>query len=242
MMRGEQEQKCLDSVKSILKTRKNCLGCLDENDEFFDCINTAQANTQASQFPDFVFEGGFIEHFQVSTAKETSKGSAYKREEDEYKRRTEEDSQENVRQWKNEPFRPNTITTIPHELTFDKNSYEYFVDSFKRNFEKHIESLQKYNGQKEKGIFLIEQISAMLFIDGTYPAEPYSLFLDRNLLEYLYGFRGVLQYVVFTNGEYVDIVKLGRIPKIEHYAPEKIAFIAGRTCIIKLQCFIDLQM
>ena len=242
MMRGEQEQKCLDSVKSILKTRKNCLGCLDENDEFFDYVNTAQANTQASRFPDFVFEGGFIEHFQVSTAKETSKGSAFKREEDEYKRQTEKDCQEYTRQWKSEPFRPNTITTIPYELTFDKNSYEYFMVSFKRNFENHIDSLKKYNGQKEKGIFLIEQTGGMLFIDGTYPTVSYSLFFDKNLLEYIYKFKDVLQYVVFTNGEYVDIVKLGRIPKIMQYVPKEISFKAGQTCSITLQVFWNLQM
>ena len=111
---------------------------------------------------------------------------------------------------------------------------------FKRNFENHIDSLQKYNGQK--GIFLIEQTGGMLFIDGTYPTVSYSLFFDKNLLEYIYKFKDVLQYVVFTNGEYVDIVKLGRIPKIMQYVPKEISFKAGRMCSIKLQCFIDLQM
>ena len=152
-MRGEQEQKCLNTVKSILRTKKNCLGCLDENDALLQNINSANANKQASKFPDFVFEGGFIEHFQVSASKETAKGSSFKQEESKFKIQTKKDCQENQRQWMNEPFRPNTITTIPHELTFDENSYEYFVNSFKRNFEKHIESLKNTTDKNKKVFF-----------------------------------------------------------------------------------------
>ena len=156
-MRGEQEQKCLDTVKSILRTKKNCLDCLDENDDLLKNINLAKANKQASKFPDFVFEGGFIEHFQVSASKETAKGSSFKHKESKYKIQTEQKCQEYQSQWMSEPFRPNTFISIPHEVIFDENSYEYFVNSFKRNFEKHIESLKKYDGQKQEGIFLIEQ-------------------------------------------------------------------------------------
>lgn len=54
-MRGEQEKKCLDTVKAILKTKKNCLGCLDENDSLLENINLATANKQSSKFPDFAF-------------------------------------------------------------------------------------------------------------------------------------------------------------------------------------------
>ena len=241
-MRGEQEQKCLDTVKSILRTKKNCLGCLDEKDDLLKNINLAKANKQASKFPDFVFEGGFIEHFQVSASKETAKGSTFKQEESRFKIQTKKDYQENQRQWMNEPFRPNTITTIPHELTFDENSYEYFVNSFKRNFEKHVESLKKYDGQKQEGIFLIEQTDGSLYIDGTPSYKPYSLFFDKDLLEYIYTFKDVLQYVVFTNGNYIDFIKIDRIPKVIQYAPKDITVKAGRMCSIKLQCFLDVQM
>ena len=241
-MRGEQEKKCLDTVKAILKTKKNCLGCLDENDSLLENINLATANKQSSKFPDFVFEGGFIEHFQVSASKETAKGASFKQKESKFKIQTEKDCQEIQRQWMSEPFRPNTITTIPHELIFDENSYEYFVDSFKRNFDKHIESLKKYDGQKQEGVFLIEQLNAMIFVDGTYPAVSYSLFFDKDLLEYIYEFRDVLQYVVFTDGKYLDLVKISRIPKIIQYVPQKIAFKAGRTSSTTLQVFLNIQM
>lgn len=241
-MRGEQEQCCLDTVKSILKTKKNCLGCLDENDSLLENINLATANKQASKFPDFIFEGGFIEHFQVSASKETGKGSSFKQEESKFKIQTEKACQENQQEWMNKPFYPNTITTIPHELIFDENSYEYFVDSFKRNFEKHIESLKKYDGQKQEGIFLIEQTDAMIFVTGTYPVVSYSLFFDKDLLEYIYGFKDILQYIVFTDGKYLDLIKISRIPPIIQYLPQEIAFKAGRTSSTTLQVFMNIQM
>lgn len=240
-MRGEQEQKCLDAVKSIFREGKNCLGCLDKDDDLLKNINSAQSNKQASNFPDFLFEGGFIEHFQVSVSKETTKGSTFKQEESRFKIQTKKDCEENQRQWMNERFRPNTIKTIPHELTFDDNCYEYFVNSFKRNFEKHIESLKKYDGPKKEGVFLIEQVDGSLFIDGTYPTETYSLFYDKDILTYIFQFKDVLQYVLFTNGEYLDLVKISNIPKIMKYVPQDIAFKAGRTCSITLQCFLDIQ-
>lgn len=127
-------------------------------------------------------------------------------------------------------------------LCLQKNSYEYFVESFKRNFEKHLESLRRYNGQKDKGVFLIEQTDAMIFVDGTYPVCPYTLYQDKILLKYIYQFKDVLKYVIYTNGEIVDVVQLTLIPQLLLRIPEGIQFKVGRTVSTTLQCFIDLQI
>ena len=100
--------------------------------------------------------------------------------------------------------------------------------------------MQKYNGQKEKGIFLIELTDAMLFIEKPSSTESYSLLFDKKLLTYIYGFKDVLNYVVFTNGEYVDIVKISRMPKIMQYVPNAIRVKAGRTCSVTVQVFCDI--
>ena len=52
-MRGEQEEKCLNTVRSILRTRKNCLGCLDENDNLLQNINLAQAKKITAEAANF---------------------------------------------------------------------------------------------------------------------------------------------------------------------------------------------
>ena len=116
------------------------------------------------------------------------------------------------------------------------------MNSFKRNFEKHIESLKKYDGQKQKGVFLIEQTDGGLYIDGAPSYESYSLFFDKDLLEYAYEFKDILQYIVFTNGRCVDFIKIDRIPKVIQYVPKEITVKAGRMCSVKLQCFLDIQM
>ena len=107
-MRGEQEQACLNVVRKLLRT-KDCNLYVDENDCIINYILTAQANEHESDFPDFIFDSGFIEHFQVSSAKETSKGSCFKQEESNYKRTTDKACKESQEQWKKEEFRPNTI-------------------------------------------------------------------------------------------------------------------------------------
>ena len=240
-MRGEQEQACLNVVRKLLRT-KDCNLYVDENDYIINYILTAQANEHESDFPDFIFDNGFIEHFQVSSAKETSKGSCFKQEESNYKRATDKACEESQGQWQREEFKPNTIMTKAYDLIYDENSYEYFVNSFKRNFKKHIESLKKCNAQNKNGIFLIEHTEAMLFIDGTYPVVPYRLFFDKDVLEYLYQFKDLLKYVVYTDRERVDVIKISVIPKIIQRIPQGVKFKAGRTCSTTLQCFIDLKL
>ena len=228
MMYGEQEQACLNVVRKLLRT-KDCNLYVDENDYIINYILTAQANEHESDFPDFIFDSGFIEHFQVSSAKETSKGSCFKQEESNYKRATDKACEESQEQWQREEFKPNTIMTKAYDLIYDENSYEYFVNSFKRNFEKHVGSLKEYGGQKENGIFLIEHTSAMLFVDGTYPVVPYRLFFDKGVLEYVYQFKDLLKYVVYTDRERVDVIKISVIPKIIQRIPQGVRFKAGRT-------------
>ena len=238
-MRGEQEQECLNVVRKLLRT-KHCSLYVDENDDIFNYILKAQANEHESDFPDFIFDSGFIEHFQVYSAKETFKGSCFKQEESKYKRTTDKACKESQEQWKKEEFSPNTILSKSYDLIYDKNSYENFVNSFKRNFEKHVGSLKKYGGQNKNGIFLIEHTSAMLFVDGTYPVVPYRLYFDKGVLEYVYQFKDLLKYVVYTDGNRVDVIKISVIPKIIQRIPQGVKFKAGRTQSTTLQLFIDL--
>ena len=82
MARGEQEQLCLDNVKDLFNRHKVIgLGTQDKYLFFKNAFQNAEANPEKSMFPDFIFEDGFIEHFQVTSTKETRNGSEYKKEE-----------------------------------------------------------------------------------------------------------------------------------------------------------------
>lgn len=84
-MRGKEEHDCLEHLKiSILdpdalgKQRMKCNYCCKERGIIVDTLFRAEQNPQKSEFPDFIFEDGFIEHFSVSASKETKKGSEYR--------------------------------------------------------------------------------------------------------------------------------------------------------------------
>ena len=64
-MRGEAEQNCFDLVKEQLYT-ENFFAMSYEDDEVIRAaFNEAKPNPSASEFPDFIFNDGFIEHFKV---------------------------------------------------------------------------------------------------------------------------------------------------------------------------------
>lgn len=68
-MRGEQEKKCFEQIKSQ---------AYQEGDEhLLNLWNVAMLNVDCNAFPDFVLPDGFIEHFQVTAANETRKGSKH---------------------------------------------------------------------------------------------------------------------------------------------------------------------
>ena len=47
----------------------------DDEIEFLNAIRKANANNKSSEFPDYIFDNGFIEHFQITSSKVTRKGS-----------------------------------------------------------------------------------------------------------------------------------------------------------------------
>lgn len=87
---------------------------------------------------------------------------------------------------------------------------------------------------------MIEQETSMIFIEGRYPVDSYTLYQDKTLLEYIYQFKDVLQYVIYTDGNIVDIVQLSLIPELLSRIPKEIKFKAGRTTATTLQCFMDI--
>ena len=76
------------------------------------------------------------------------------------------------------------------EMDCPECSYEYYEKSFKKNFEHHIESLERYTGAKSVGIFLVEQSGSPITIlkDNKF-ADFYHLQMDASLLDYLYQYK-----------------------------------------------------
>ena len=81
-MARKNEKECLEALKNAflgktnIKIHANC-----ELKSISQFIFSAQPNKNDNDFPDFVFDGGGIEHFQLTSSKETRKGSSFKIEE-----------------------------------------------------------------------------------------------------------------------------------------------------------------
>ena len=225
-MRGEAEQRCLDIVKE--KFNDECRFAMSYEDDLVidNALSSARPNPQSSSFPDFVFDGGFIEHFQVTSSYENRKGSTMERENSElvrdfYKRTVE--ATENL------PSDCMTIQSVSGPNMWHKqHSYENFCDSFISNFESHLASMRKYSGNKEYGIFLIEYADSALCMSKRYAADlmtevsygdlltrenpTYRLSRDIDLLTYVYDKRDEIEFVIFVDengfhGTWVDVIK-----------------------------------
>ena len=174
MSRGDSELACLDCVRNniiqkdcfgrvSLSNKQNWYGLHCDQDTKYDPILLAEFLTECkpnpapSCFPDFVHQSGFIEHFRFSPSDTDNHGSKYI---------TEKNKTQNMIQYSliasNEERLENSTSKHPVGaigrvvIFIPKQSYDSAFESFKRHWDKHIRSLEKYNGDKTIGVFLVE--------------------------------------------------------------------------------------
>ncbi|MDY4895103.1 MAG: hypothetical protein SO532_04365 [Candidatus Borkfalkiaceae bacterium] len=238
-MRGEQEKICFEQIKMVAIKKTDM--------QLLRYWNKAVANSDSNAFPDFIFPNGFIEHFQVSAANETKKGSAHNIAVNDFEQSNYKAFDQERKEFLQSPSRKNAsidtydMKVITHEMASPEYSYDSFVRSFKKNFEKHIKSLQKYNGEKAIGIFLIELVGARVTViqNGRFRVF-FRLSIDKDLLEYINEFSGYLKYIVFANSEDYELLDIKNIPTLLQNIPTGLKFDAGRCKNIKLNLFIDI--
>lgn len=237
-MQKQQEKDCFEQVRKLAK---------DKNDtRLLSFLNKVTANPESSQFPDFLFDGGFIEHFQVSAANENKKGSAHNIAVNDFEQESNEAFEKEKNAFLQSPPRKNPImgtcdvTIVKREMACPEYSYENFVKSFKRNFNKHIMSLQKYTGEKSIGIFLIKLAGTNLtIIQNNCFRAFYRLAVDRELLTYINQYAGYLKFIIFINADRYEILELNEIPKLLSNIPQGLTFGVGRCINQKLDLSID---
>lgn len=228
--RGEKELECINILKNII------LRC----ESVSRYLYLAKSNPKPSEFPDFIFNDGFIEHFQVSSSKETKKGSDFNITENDFNKAMEDEFDKNKKEWLDSDFQNNTMRVTTYKNVIDNGSYEFFVKSFTKNFDKHIASLKNNNGEKSIGIFLVEFLGGKITIcqKGIFK-EFYKLSYDKDLLEYIYKFKNELKYVIFTDNEHYDVVEVKNIPDIIKSIPKEITFGVGRFTTITTTLFYE---
>lgn len=238
-MLHKQEKDCFERVKKLAKAKNDT--------RLLAILNKVTANSESDSFPDFMFDGGFIEHFQVSAANENKKGSKHNIAVNDFERKSKETFEQEKNEFLQSPPRKNPVIgtydmkVVKHEMACPEYSYENFVKSFKRNFEKHIKSLQKYKGDKSIGIFLIELVGANITImrNNCFRAF-YRLAVDQELLTYINQYAEYLNFIIFASADRYELLELSEIPKLQDKIPHGLTFGVGRYISQELCLFIDL--
>jgi hypothetical protein len=256
-MRGETEKCCLDFVRQKVAVESSFGLTPDDFDRISGFVRSAKPNPNSNEFPDFAFDGGFIEHFQVTSANESAKGSQHKKDRSQFLQRIEESTKEAVL-----GFDDNEIQRQPliHELVYSKHSHSNLVNSFKKNWEHHIHSakrLAESHATPQCGIFMVEYTERALHmaenilpdIDfgkgislGDFPCSQvfydYRLSRDTEVLDYLYRFKEQIEFVIYRYSDGIEIIKLENIPIIKQCITRKyeIAPAIGTREVCRTYC------
>lgn len=240
-MRGEQESRCLGWVREHLYGPETRFFCRDWR-KAAAILKSAKPNLEASKFPDFVFEDGFIEHFQITASKENKKGSCHKQTQAEFHREMDF-IHDKLRQELEQTPLPvkSTISTTSCEMIPPEYSYEMYQEAFRKHWEHHIHSLESYSGLRKNGVFLVEYQGALLKIvrNGQF-VDFYQLHTDTAMLRYMQAYQDRLSYVVFMDGYHCEIIELQQIPDLIERVPRGVSFEAGRYKEINLITVTDI--
>ncbi len=207
----------------------------DDRMEIAEIFRKATENPQSSEFPDFIFDKGYIEHFKITSSKTTNKGAQQIKEEKLFKQKVYSETKQIEEKW-NETPSYDRVRSKYWDWQQPTHSYEFLVESFKNNWENHIKSLNNYTGNKEVGVFILDYREFALnmtekvtcdWIDGMSAGDllpkkknfNYRLSRDKDLLDYVYTFKDKLKYVCFIHRQGVEIIKIKSIPYLKKLMP-----------------------
>lgn len=215
---------------------KYYFGLLEEDRKQIEQIlRIAQPNEKTSEFPDFKFDYGYIEHFQVSSSKLTRKGAEHIREINCFVSKINMETESLKQAW-NETPSFDKVRSKQWAKDNPNHSHSFLINSFKKHWENHIDSLNKYTGNKDVGIFMIEYTDfALTMVENVYKEwiigmshgdmrnqenfHCYRLTRDRILLNFIYQYKDKIKYVIFVYHEGFEIIRLENIPYLLKLIP-----------------------
>lgn len=216
------EQKCLDLVKNNIN-KKDCFGVSEKQYiEVHKWLIDARPNHNSNEFPDFVFEDGFIEHFAITSSLEGKKGAKQKQESMILRRESEAAFLSEL-----DSSEENTLVSKSFFRPFEQHSHLNIVNSIKKNWLKHIKSYEKIYPSKH-GVFLLEYTDFNIETAICRENEPakiyksYRISADKNLLEWIYTFNEKIEYLILSHPFSIEIIRIDQILNIIENIPEVI--------------------
>lgn len=236
------ELNCLNAIKDAFYERNNMHieKCNNAFQEVKNIIFSATQTNDINKFPDFFSGDSIIEHFTITSSKETRKGSYYKIHEINGAKKTKKYFETTDKEFIGSHHTPNTMHTASTENIYNSFTYADFVASFKKNFDNHYKSLIKSNYSNQKVVFLIEQDGARLCIyeKGSFNRF-YLLSEDKQLLQYLRDKYPAVNYVLMRESDCVEIIDLSQINKLIASSKEGLDVRGGRMVNTSIKLYLD---
>ena len=245
----------MDHIREYIQARRDSLHGVVFEDiaEVFQAINAAQENVMASEFPDFIYDNGFIEHFEITSSKENRKGSSKKINDFLF----DKEITPKIKEF-NKSYGDMEIGERRSDSWSNKDvphSYDNLEKSFKQNLEHHLGQAQKYNGKKDLKIYLVEygdfgvemceNIDTNLEYFAKNQRKPehcwnYRLSKDKKMLKYLYNFQNQIDYIIMNYHDYSEIIKIENIPSIIERLPYEYLIVGRNNIVIRKQTNIKI--
>lgn len=288
-MRGDAERKCLETVQRCIfissPDRKETAYTVSEDEflknyylytkpveqiffgmseddviQFENLLRLVKPNNAPSEFPDFVSDRGFVEHFQVSSSEITKRaGALHKKEYAEFQKVADKKEQQLMDEMNEHP-ESGEIEILTQVFTYPRHSYEYFCTSFKKAWEHHVESLGQYRGCKDIAVFMVEYQEHELYMCEDFSElqlkegisygdfskckdySYYRLSRDKKLLNYIYGYKSKIDYVVMvTDDKLPEIIKVENIPELLKLNPHGFV-IESAMCMSEMRYFSGMSL
>lgn len=228
---GKIENSCLEVVRKHLDGG-SCHGL--SNDEFQKIRNlildvNPTDTPHKTAFPDFISYMGFIEHFAVSSG-ECYQNGGYKNQASKSKLiKRQKDFMDSISQQANKTGQI-TIASKLHAFERWHESLGSFENVFITHWQDHIESLHQYGGIKHISCFMIESDDIIAVHESPLDAQKlcygdlvserkhFSLAYDIRLLDFIYGYKDEIDYVIYVNEYgYVEVIKTSNIPFLKDF-------------------------
>lgn len=223
----------------VVRSRRDKELGLDNNDDeiILNAFKKAKRNEEKTKFPDFVFNSGFIEHFEITSSKQGKKGSKQKEEDAKEKREYREEIQDFLNKKPEKLCSPETYSYTYQRKS--KHSHENLINSLKKNIEKHNNSQKKYVGSKDVKIYLIHYSDVALTTFEKLSKEDinldheqissneYLIQYDKEALNALYFNKEYIDYVVFITCFDYRVIKVSKIPELVEKINGEFMFMAG---------------
>lgn len=238
-MAKNNEIECLENIKLLFSSASTI--CYADRPLIKKILNTSIPSKDDNKFPDFIFDGGILEHFIVTGSKDYKKGCEYKIVENKSQKETAEYFRKTDKEFLDVPFKSGTLSTASTENIFKESSYENFVISFKKHFEDHLASLEKSGSSNDIVVFVIEQQDGrMRIFDNGRFSKFYLLTEDKKILSYLANKSPSVNYIIFNCADSLEIIDISKINDLIKNAKENLDIRGGSLTNISLKVYLNI--